>query len=75
MGQYRAIVDLLGHRELGGKNLLFLIDGLFAGYYWDSHPYKWKTAHSALGQRANGPPAYLRRRTRWPSIRSRMTFC
>jgi len=39
--QYRALVDLMGHHELGGKTLLYLIDGLFAGYYWDSHPYPW----------------------------------
>ncbi|MEK7677449.1 MAG: hypothetical protein AAB676_16605 [Verrucomicrobiota bacterium] len=55
MGQYRAIVDLLGHRELGGKNLLFLIDGLFAGYYWDSHPYKWKTAPFGAGTTGQWP--------------------
>ena len=39
--QYRALVDLMGHRELGGKTLLYLIDGLYGGYYADSHPYKW----------------------------------
>jgi hypothetical protein len=41
MGHYRAIVDLLGHPALGGKTLLCLVDGLFGGYFWDSHPYKW----------------------------------
>jgi hypothetical protein len=56
MGKYRAIVDLLGHRELGDKTLLFLIDGLFAGYYWDSHPHKWKTP--PFGDGVNG---------HWPS--------
>jgi uncharacterized protein DUF362 len=44
LGHYRAIVDLLGHPQLGGKTLLCLVDGLFAGYYWDSHPRKWNTA-------------------------------
>jgi hypothetical protein len=39
--QYRAIVDLMGHHELGGKTLLYLLDGLYGGYYWDSHPFKW----------------------------------
>ena len=39
--QYRALVDLMGHHELGGKTLLYLVDGLFGGYYADSHPYKW----------------------------------
>ncbi len=31
MGSYRAIVDMLGHPHLGGKTMLFLIDGLYAG--------------------------------------------
>lgn len=42
MGHYRALVDLMGNRDLGGKTLLCLIDGLFGGYYWDSRPYPWK---------------------------------
>ncbi len=41
MGHYRAIVDLMGHPALGAKVLLNLVDGLFGGYYWDSHPVKW----------------------------------
>jgi hypothetical protein len=41
MGRYRAIVDLMGHPALGGKILLCLVDGLYGGYFWDSHPYKW----------------------------------
>jgi len=41
LGHYRAIVDLLGHPALGGKVLLCLVDGLFSGYYWDSHPQRW----------------------------------
>jgi hypothetical protein len=44
LAHYRAIVDLLGHPALGGKILLCMVDGLFGGYYWDSHPYKWNTA-------------------------------
>lgn len=56
MGHYRALVDLMGHRDLGGKTLLYLIDGLFAGYYWDAHPYPWKT--TPFGDGTNGD---------WPS--------
>lgn len=41
MGLYRALVDLMGHPELGGKTVLYLLDGLFAGYYWQAVPYKW----------------------------------
>jgi hypothetical protein len=44
MGYYRAIVDLLGHPRLGGKMLLALIDGLYAGRSWDSEPIKWNMA-------------------------------
>jgi hypothetical protein len=44
MGHYRAIVDLMGSPALGGKTLLFMVDGLFGGYFWDSHPKKWKMA-------------------------------
>jgi len=55
MGHYRAVVDLMGHRELGGKTLLYLIDGLFAGYYWDSHPYLWKTMPFGDGTNGDWP--------------------
>jgi hypothetical protein len=44
MGYYRAIVDLLGHPKLGGKMLISLIDGLYAGRSWDSQPIKWQMA-------------------------------
>ena len=40
-GHYRALVDLMGHSDIGGKTVLYLIDGLFGGYYWEAHPYKW----------------------------------
>ena len=43
-GRYRALVDLMGHPELGGKTVLYLIDGLYGGYYWEGHPYKWRMA-------------------------------
>lgn len=42
-GKYRAIVDLMGHPGLGGKTLLYLIDGLYGGYYSESVPYKWNS--------------------------------
>jgi len=41
IAQYRSLVDLMGHTELGGKTLLYLIDGLYGGYYWEAHPYRW----------------------------------
>ncbi|MBN2134063.1 MAG: DUF362 domain-containing protein [Sedimentisphaerales bacterium] len=52
IGQYRCLVDLMGHWELGGKTLLYLVDGLFAGKDWSSDPKKW-----------NIPPFY----GNWPS--------
>ncbi len=55
MGHYRAIVDLMGHQDLGGKTLLCLIDGLYAGYYSDSHPYPWKTPPFGDGANADWP--------------------
>ena len=42
MGRYRCLVDLMGHQQLGGKTLLCLVDGLFAGSNWDSQPTKWQ---------------------------------
>ncbi len=39
---YRAIIDLMGHSQLGGKTLLYLIDGLYAGCHPDDHePLRW----------------------------------
>jgi hypothetical protein len=32
-GIYRALVDLMGHQHLGGKTVLYLIDGLFSGLH------------------------------------------
>ena len=45
MGQYRPLVDLMGHKHLGGKTLLYLIDGLYAGKHAkERSPRKWKSA-------------------------------
>jgi uncharacterized protein DUF362 len=44
MGHYRALVDLMGHKHLGGKTLLFLIDGLYAGKHAQERaPRKWNS--------------------------------
>jgi hypothetical protein len=41
-GNYRNLVDLMGHAHVGGKTLLYLIDGLYAGVHPDdSEPLKW----------------------------------
>ena len=44
LGHYRGIVDLLGSPALGAKTLLWLVDGLYGGYYWDSKPTTWNMA-------------------------------
>jgi hypothetical protein len=46
---------LMGAPQLGGKTLLCLIDGLYGGYYWDSHPYLWKTAPFRNGTQPDWP--------------------
>jgi hypothetical protein len=30
MGSYNPLVDLMGHRQLGGKTMLYMIDGMYA---------------------------------------------
>ena len=44
LGHYRCLVDLMGHRELGGKTVLCLVDALFAAETWEAHPSKWTIA-------------------------------
>ena len=45
-GSYRNMVDLMGHRHVGGKTLLCLIDGLYTGKHAISYPQnlprKWQ---------------------------------
>ena len=41
IGHYRAIVDLLAHPKLGGKTMLTLVDGLYAGRSYNSVTTKW----------------------------------
>ncbi len=44
-GHYRALVDLMGHAQIGGKTLLYLIDGLYAGVHpTGTSPRKWSSA-------------------------------
>jgi hypothetical protein len=45
MGHYRPLVDLMGNKHLGGKTLLYLIDGLYAGKHAKERaPRKFNTA-------------------------------
>lgn len=43
-GSYRHLVDYMGHKDLGGKTLLYLVDGLWAGRSWEGFLEKWKMA-------------------------------
>lgn len=41
-GQYRALVDIMGHPHMGGKTLLYMIDGLYGGDNWDATARKFQ---------------------------------
>jgi hypothetical protein len=44
-GHYRALVDVMGHAQTGGKTLLYLVDGLYPGIHPAEHsPRKWFSA-------------------------------
>jgi hypothetical protein len=43
-GKYRIFVDLMGHKDLGGKTFLYLVDGLWSSTNWGDPPWKWRTA-------------------------------
>lgn len=42
--RYRHLVDYMGHEQLGGKTLLYIIDGLWAGRSWEGYLEKWNMA-------------------------------
>ncbi len=44
MGQYRPLVDLNGHKDMGGKTVLYLVDGIYGGKGWAGAPSKWALA-------------------------------
>ncbi len=41
MAQYRPLVDLNGHAQMGGKTLLYMVDAIYGGKGWAGVPYKW----------------------------------
>jgi len=41
IGHYRSLVDLMGHRHIGGNTVLCLIDGLYSGRWWQGRPHPW----------------------------------
>lgn len=44
MATYNPLVDLMGHRHLGGKTILYLIDGLYASMHQNVTLGKWQSA-------------------------------
>jgi parallel beta-helix repeat protein len=44
MGSYDPRVDIIGHRDIGKKTVLYIIDGLYAGDRYDATPKKWNSA-------------------------------
>ncbi|HUJ09915.1 MAG TPA: DUF362 domain-containing protein [Verrucomicrobiae bacterium] len=58
MGKYRAIVDLMGHPDIGGKTLICFLDALYAGRSWNGITQKWSLppfGDGAGGSRSNWP--------------------
>ena len=41
-GEYRVQVDLMGHKMLGGKTILYMVDGLWGGSEANDPPRKWE---------------------------------
>jgi hypothetical protein len=41
-GVYRCFVDIMGHKDLGGKTILNLVDGLWSSINWGHPPIKWR---------------------------------
>jgi hypothetical protein len=41
MGSYNALVDLMGHRHLGGKTMLYVLDGLYTAEHNEGSVFKW----------------------------------
>ncbi|MFO7668522.1 MAG: DUF362 domain-containing protein [Bacteroidales bacterium] len=41
--QYRHTVDYMGHEQTGGKGLIYIVDGLWAGLSWEGWIRKYKS--------------------------------
>jgi len=44
MGSHNPLVDLMGHKQLGGKTVLYFIDALYGGPDQGAIPARWKSA-------------------------------
>jgi len=43
MGSYNALVDLMGHRHLGGKTVLYMLDGLYSAEHNEGNVFRFAT--------------------------------
>jgi hypothetical protein len=43
MGTYNPLVELMGHEQLGGKTVLYLIEGLYGAPHQGAKPKKWQS--------------------------------
>jgi hypothetical protein len=43
-GVYRCFVDIMGHKDLGGKTVLYLVDAVWGSTNWGHPPIKWRMA-------------------------------
>ncbi len=43
-GVYRCLVDILGHKDLGGKTILYLADAIWGSINWGHPPVKYRMA-------------------------------
>ena len=44
LGSYNAMVDLMGHPDIGDKTILYLLDALYAAPHQSRLPEKWQSA-------------------------------
>ncbi len=47
LGSYNALVDLTGHRHLGGKTLLFLLDAMYAAEWQNGSAFRFQSLGDA----------------------------
>lgn len=49
MGSYNALVDLMGHRHLGGKTMLYVLDGLYSAEHNEGNVIRWASFNDQWG--------------------------
>jgi hypothetical protein len=40
-GSYRCFVDIMGHKDIGGKTIIYLVDGIWSSTNYAHPPIKW----------------------------------